>query len=894
MKRQRIGMLMLLFMVDWFLPPRIRSEGEFLPMTVIADFKVNENAGKGEKKAPAVAADKSGNLMMVWTDYRDGEPAIYAQRFNSSGLAQGGNFRVCEDPDSYSQEAPAVAADGMGNFVVVWQDGPGYGRNIFVQKFNAAGIKQGSVLKANTLAGSVYVYDAAVAADGSGNFVVAWSEDRNAKSTVYVQRFNAAGNALGTGFTADGYLQSDGQSNPSVGMDGSGHFIIAWQDAVSGNNDIRAQLFNQSGERLGQTIRVNDDAGTKSQSYPAVAVNVNGNGMVVWSDDRNGQADIYGRYFDWVGSFNAAAFRINDDTGSARQLNPCVTVDRLGYFAVAWQDERNGSSDIYLQRFTSPWLQQKPNIKVNDNTPTAYQTQPAMAMNETGDFAIVWQDRRNNSSELYAQRYAASAVPQTGNFSIADDHGSAEQVHPDIAVAPTGGFMIAWQDQRNGLANIYAQFYDASGVAQGPNIRVNPAGAPVQNNPVIACYAYGYFLIVWEEVWYGVPEIYAQDFSQAGIPQGVPFKVNDDGTGARHTYPAICANGQGNIVIAWQDERNGNPDIYAQLYDSALNPVGGNFRINDNGNATNQSMPTVGIDQLGNFVVAWEDERSGDMDIYAQRYNYAGVALKSNFWINDDSGQARQQTPALAMDLSGNFTLVWADARDASWSLYGQQYNSAGVKKGDNFLVHNQYGGLAPAVALNTTGECLVAWYFLNWLDSDVWARRFDNLGNPVGGIFPVPQHNLHHQKNPRMQLFDHKIYATWESNHIHGVGYDIWAKVMDWNSPDTRVTFTKDEKQPASCLLLQNYPNPFNSQTLLRYQLNETRQVLLEIVNIHGRVVQVLFTGVQSAGSYQLIWDGCDERMIPVASGLYFCRMDSRDRYGKMEKQVVKLNHIR
>jgi hypothetical protein len=894
MKRQSIGMVILLFLTGWFLPTGIRAGVEFFPTTVIPDFKVNENAGVGEKKVPAVASDKSGNLMMVWTDYRDGEPAIYAQRYNSSGAAQGGNFRVCEEPGSYSQEAPAVAADGMGNFFVAWQDGPGYGKKIFVQKFNAAGTRQGSAITVNTQAGAVYVHDAAVAADGSGNFIVAWIEDRDAKTTVYVQRFNAAGSALGTFFTADGYLQSDGQSHPSVAMDGSGNFVVAWQDAGSGDNDIRAQLFNKSGEPLGQAIRVNDDLGAKSQSYPAVAANVNGKGMVVWTDDRNGQADIYGRYFDWVAFFNASAFRINDDAGSTQQLYPCAAVDRLGYFAVAWQDERNGSSDIYMQRYGNPWIQQKPNMKVNDNAASAYQTRPAMAMNETGDFAIVWQDRRNNFSELYAQRYSANAVPQAGNFGIADDSGSAEQIHSDIAVAPTGAFMIVWQDRRNGLSNIYAQFYDASGIAQGPNIQVNAAGAPAQNNPVIACYAYGYFLIVWEEVWYGIPDIYAQDFSQTGNPQGASFKVNDDGGGARHTHPAISANGQGNIVIAWEDERNGNLDIYGQRYDSALNPIGGNFRANDNGNVTSQTLPSVGIDQAGNFAIAWEDERSGDMDIYAQRYNYSGVALKSNFWINDDSGQALQMTPALAMDQVGNFTVVWSDARAASWGLYGQHYNSAGVKKGGNFLVHNQYGGLAPAVAINAAGECLVAWYFLNWEDSDVYAMRFDNLGNPVGGIFQIPQHNLHHQINPRIQLVNHKMYSTWETNHNRGVGYDIWANILDWNSPDTHVTSPEDTKQPASCVLLQNFPNPFNSQTLIRYQLLEPRHVRLEIVASSGRAVKVIFNGEQSAGSHQLLWDGCDEHMTPVSSGLYFCRMASRDRNGNMEQQIVKLDHIK
>jgi len=64
------------------------------------------------------------------------------------------------------------------------------------------------------------------------------------------------------------------------------------------------------------------------------------------------------------------------------------------------------------------------------------------------------------------------------------------------------------------------------------------------------------------------------------------FLVNDDTTGeceCWHEFPAVAMDTLGNFVICWDDQRNGegNFDIYAQRYSSSGNPLGTNFRVND-------------------------------------------------------------------------------------------------------------------------------------------------------------------------------------------------------------------------------------------------------------------------------------------------------------------------
>jgi uncharacterized membrane-anchored protein len=68
-----------------------------------------------------------------------------------------------------------------------------------------------------------------------------------------------------------------------------------------------------------------------------------------------------------------------------------------------------------------------------------------------------------------------------------------------------------------------------------------------------------------------------------------------------------------------------------------------------------------------------------------------------------------------------------------------------------------------------------------------------------------------------------------------------------------------------------QNYPNPFNPQTEIAYSIPEDSRVKLTILNIQGQKVRVLVDEYQTAGTKNVIWDGCDEKGESVASGVYF-----------------------
>ncbi len=363
-------------------------------------------------------------------------------------------------------------------------------------------------------------------------------------------------------------------------------------------------------------------------------------------------------------------FLVNDDTtGGAYQYYPAIAQEPSGNFIIVWSDERNGYQDIYAQRYNSSGSPIGYNFKVNDDVITAYPWYPAIAMDNSGNFVITWTDYRNGNFDIYAQRYNSSGTPLGSNFKVNDDTGTTGQIYPAISLDGSGNFIITWTDYRNGNSDIYAQRYNSSGTPLGSNFKVNDdTGTAWQEYPAIAMDSTGNFVITWYDYRNGNFDIYAQRYDSSGSPLGSNFKVNDDVGTASQYYHAISMNGSGNFVITWEDYRNGNYDIYAQRYDSSGSPLGTNFKVNDDVGTAEQWSPAISLNGSGNFVITWEDSRSGNYDIYAQRYDSSGSPLGSNFKVNDDTGTAWQWSPAIAMDGSGNFVITWYDSRAmATW-----------------------------------------------------------------------------------------------------------------------------------------------------------------------------------------------------------------------------------
>ncbi len=673
------------------------------------DFVVNDDAiGSRLQHYPAIAFDQSGNFTITWTDWRICYPDIYAKRYDSSGAPLDSGFRVSDGPLDAERKFSAIGIDGCGNFIITWEDERDGNFDIYAQRYYSSGVPLGSIFKANDDTGSASQGASSIASDSGGNHVIIWQDYRNGHWDIYAQRYDSLGTPLGTNFRVNDDTGTATQGAPSIAMDGSGSFVIVWHDDRNGNLDIYAQRYDPSGVPLDSNFRVDDDIGTSAQGVPAIVSDYFGSVVITWRDQRNDWGDIYAQRYDYSGVPLGSNFRVNDDVGSTDQRDPAISLHESGTFIITWSDKREVPfCNVYAQRYDSSGTPLGANFKVTDSYGTSSPYYAGVAIDGSGSFVIVWDDHRIDDWDVYAQRFDSAGTPLGGNFRINnpdDDIGCILQQFPCMATDGHGKLIVAWWDFRNNSnwGDIYAQRLDSSGAHLDSNFMVNDDGEEELGQYFldVGMDGSGSFVVTWEDTREEGWDIFAQRYDSTGTPLGANFKVNSDTGNNDQYYPAVAMDKFGNFVIAWEDWRLIDPNIYAQRYDASGAPQGSNFKVNEDTGPAWQAMPTVATDGQGNFIIAWIDNRMGDDDIAAKRYNSSGEILNPDFRANDVPGSAYYPmwinpavTPAVAADEQGNFIIAWTDERNYDWwpDIYAQRYNSGGYPVGSDFRVNNDY-----------------------------------------------------------------------------------------------------------------------------------------------------------------------------------------------------------
>jgi hypothetical protein len=385
------------------------------------EFRVNTYT-TGLQAVPSVAADASGNFVVVWNSIQDPGYGVFGQRYASSGAPLGLEFRV-NTYTTGAQEAPAVAADASGNFVVVWtssQDGSGYG--VFGQRYASSGTPLGPEFRVNTYTTNGQA-EAVVASDPSGNFVVVWSSGQDGDGYgVFGQRYASSGTPLGPEFRVNTSTAYN-QYGPSVATDPTtGNFVVVWTsvDVVGSSYGVFGQRYANSGVPLGPEFRVNTYT-TYDQYRASVTADATGNFVVVWSSYEDGSGyGVFGQRYLGSGAPLGAEFRVNTFL-TFDQVRPHVAADSSGDFVVIWQsDGQDGSGfGVFGQRFASSGAMLGPEFRVNTYT-TSAQSRASVAADPVGNFVVVWQSSTQDGSSFgaYGQRYGQIVPAELTSFRI--------------------------------------------------------------------------------------------------------------------------------------------------------------------------------------------------------------------------------------------------------------------------------------------------------------------------------------------------------------------------------------------------------------------------------------------------------------------------------------------
>ncbi len=418
------------------------------------------------------------------------------------------------------------------------------------------------------------------------------------------------------------------------------------------------------------------------QAQPMIVSDGTGGAIAVWVDDRAANDDIYVQRVDGDGQALWTADGIGVCTASNTQYGHHISPDGFGGAVIAWYDYRApGNPDIYVQRVDTLGAA----LWTPDGVPACAillnQTDPKICSDGAGGCIVAWEDERNGAADIYAQRVDASGTVLWTADGVAVCTADLAQQDLRIISDGMGGAFIAWEDYRTD-GDIYAQRIDPTGTVlwEADGVGICTASGP-QFDPQLAPDGTGGLLVTWSDrrTWY---DIYAQRVNAGGVRQwpenGVPVCTVDEG----QELPQLVPSGPGGAIIVWQDARNGtnNKDIYAQRVDSLGARLWAEGGVAVCTAPQAQDRPQIAPDGEMGAVITWMDFRNLNNDVFAARLDSLGEPLWQTDGLPLCQAGASQPNPMIASDRSGGGIVIWEDRRDAGdYDIYAQRVRAGGV-----------------------------------------------------------------------------------------------------------------------------------------------------------------------------------------------------------------------
>lgn len=622
--------------------------------------------------ATAVSLARAGTgFGWVYADTRSGTSQVYAQVTATSGAADKAETRISDGTDAATSPR------------IVWRVAAGYG--------------------------------------------VVWVDQRDGNSEVYFRALDANGAPTGSAGDID-VSSSTGESlNPDVVWTGS-EFGVVWDDVKGKNRDIYFRRLASDGTPLGQAVRVTSDASL--QELASITWDGTDYG-IAWTDERDGNREIYARLVDATGSPVGGEVRITTAAGVSER--PVIRALKSGDFGIAWQDARSGTDAIWYGRWMGPGYAAPAGVIVNVGNAAARDP----SLTTTGqEMLVAWQDSRNGAAEVYLRRLDADGAT----------------LSPEVRMttgASVSALSTAWHGSGTGIAYIGSESgavrptlvlagcggsdadTDGFTLATGDCNDANALQSPAQTEVCDAL----------DNNCDGVKDETCRGTCDANLPTP---KVDVYASPQGGSQPQLAADGQG-YGVSW-DEKEIVPGCclatapYFRKVDREGTPVAPAYRL------------APANRQGGNTTIAWNGTEYG---VAWQQYDVSNFITKIMFQRIDASG-----TPIGApVDVSGDpplgdpgYQFPVLQWRQGEWGLMFLDFRSDGQTRAYMFVRLDAQGRplerprdvtplIFPAegdMKADATGYGIA---FIGNIDP--YFCRIDKFGGEIGSAIPIKEDAL-------------------------------------------------------------------------------------------------------------------------------------------------------
>jgi hypothetical protein len=343
----------------------------------------------------------------------------------------------------------------------------------------------------------------------------------------------------------------------------------------------------------------------------------------------------------------------NDPANSVCTNGKSVSASSLNVHIV-WQDNRDGNYEIYYKRSANQGLTWGNDTRLTNSS--YFSEFPVISAWPPPNVHIVWCDERDGNYEIYYKRSGDQGI--TWGSDVRLTVNNAESSYPDMSVYGST-LHIVWDDKRDGLWQVYYKRSVDGGLTWGADTKLSNSTNIENKYPEIKSF-YSFVHVFWTDKRDGNSEIYYKRSADGGMTWGADTRLTNNPNNSTAVNASFWAN---DLRIVWEDDRDGNLEIYYKYSADAGLTWGTDTRFTNN--PASSIAPSLLDDGDGFVDVVWEDDRDGNNEIYFKQ-------KMENVWGPDirlTNNPGFSEMPSFAEN-ADEVHVIWMDNRDGNSEIY--------------------------------------------------------------------------------------------------------------------------------------------------------------------------------------------------------------------------------